>query len=308
MPFRLEHIHVFALIHDGKVTLFDTGMNIPATYSSLEKSLNALDRSITDIDSIFITHFHGDHCGIAGRIKELSGAVIHMSETGEQILHNNGQEEVLARKIETFYTEQGLPKNEVALLIELFRQFRKATIPFEIDELLDFNKTYRVGDAEFTALSTPGHTRDHVCYYFGASGILLAGDHVLPDITPNLGPDLFMPTFRPLKSFITSLSAIEDLAVAGVFPAHGAPYTDLKGRIAEIKDHHVERKNLIYDSVQKGKKTAFQISQDIFGTDLDQFDRFLALNETYVHLIELLHEGLIKRETGQSTICYYVTT
>ena len=36
MPFRLKHVHVYALVHDGKVTLFDTGLDTPETFSVLE--------------------------------------------------------------------------------------------------------------------------------------------------------------------------------------------------------------------------------------------------------------------------------
>jgi len=59
-------------------------------------------------------------------------------------------------------------------------------------------------------------------------GILLAGDHVLPDITPNLSPDIFRLDYRPLKSFLESLGAIRDLPVRMVYPAHGGPFPDLR--------------------------------------------------------------------------------
>ena len=89
MPFRLKHVHVFALVHDGSVSLFDTGMNTPETFSTLEKSLNSVGKSIRDIDQIFITHFHTDHCGIAGRIQEISGAAIAMSGIDALRIYND---------------------------------------------------------------------------------------------------------------------------------------------------------------------------------------------------------------------------
>ena len=44
MPFRLKHVHVYALVHDGKVTLFDTGLNTPETFSILETAMKRIDR------------------------------------------------------------------------------------------------------------------------------------------------------------------------------------------------------------------------------------------------------------------------
>jgi hypothetical protein len=81
-----------------------------------------------------------------------------------------------------------------------------------------------------------------------------------------------------------------------VFPAHGAPFTNLKKRIREMRAHHEERKSLILNSIKEGPKTTFQGSMDIFGKDLSGFDKFLAINETYVHLIELIHAGIIKKQ------------
>ena len=51
---------------------------------------------------------------------------------------------------------------------------------------------------------------------------------------------------------------------------------------------------LICKSVSAGPKSAYDISGDIFGKDLTEFDKFLALNETYVHLVELEAESLVK--------------
>ena len=52
MPFRLGHVHVFALIHNGKVALFDTGVNTPEAFMKLEGSLKVIDKKIRDIDRI----------------------------------------------------------------------------------------------------------------------------------------------------------------------------------------------------------------------------------------------------------------
>jgi hypothetical protein len=51
-------------------------------------------------------------------------------------------------------------------------------------------------------------------------------------------------------------------------------------------------------------KTTLQVSQDIFGTDLPDFDKFLALNETYVHLLELKHQGIISEEQAGNVLVY----
>ena len=304
MPFRLEHVHVFVLIHDGRLALFDTGMNTPDTFSKLEEALERIGKTVHDIDKIFLTHYHTDHCGMAGRIKEISGASIHMSKIGSKIIEIQKNEKLLVNRIKDFYISHGLSEKAIDILISFIRGFRNVTVPFQIDVSLEPPQVMNLGSSVIEVLPTPGHTRGHVSYLFPKEGILLSGDHVLPEITPNLSPDIFCPDFHPLESFLASLKMIENLSVAKVYPAPGDPFSNLKGRIEEIREHHRERKGLAFDSIKRGPKTSFQASLDIFGHDLPDFDRFLAINETYVHLLELQKEGSIKEEKREGLLLY----
>ena len=304
MPFRLKHVHIFALVHNGKVALFDTGVNTPEAFSKLEGSLKSIGKTIRDIDQIFITHFHTDHCGIAGRIKDISGASIYMSEIDRQRIHSDQESGVDINQIKTFYRRQGLTEKSIDALVELLVFFRKATIPFRVDTCLADYECRKVGDREVEVIPVPGHTSGQVCFFFRKEGILLSGDHILPHITPNLSPDPYNPDFRPLKSFLDSLTKVENLPVVKVYPSHGEPFPNLKARVEEMKEHHQERKNLVFDSVKGGRKTSFQVSLDIFGENLPEFDQFLAVNETYSHLIELREDGLIQEIKTEKLLVY----
>jgi len=295
MPFRLKHVNIFAIVHDGRVALFDTGLNLPETFSALEASLDAIKQSIKDIDRIFLTHFHADHCGIAGRIKEISNAVIYMPEIEYQSMQNYNNVNLWEDRMRVFCIKHGLMGKTADTISRFFTQFKTTTAPFEVDVFLEPQQFIIIGNREFEVIETPGHTRGHVCFFCREEGILLSGDHVLPYITPNLSPDLFAMDFRPLHSFLDSLTRINDLPVTGVYPAHGLPFSDLDERVEEIKEHHGHRKELILDSIKGRPKTAFEVSLDIFGRALPEFDKFLALNETYVHLIELEKDDLIKQ-------------
>ncbi|HVO65918.1 MAG TPA: MBL fold metallo-hydrolase [Syntrophales bacterium] len=304
MPFRLGHVHVFALIHNGKVALFDTGVNTPEAFTKLEGSLKAINKNIRDIDRIYITHFHTDHCGIAGQIKGITGASIFMSELDAQHIHTDQDKGIDINRLKMFYRQQGLAEKFINSLIELLDFFKKATIPFRVDMRLADHEFQNVGDKEFEVLSVPGHTRGQICFYFRKEKILLSGDHILPHITPNLSPDPYNPGFRPLKSFLDSLQKVKELPVIKVYPAHGEPFTNLRARVEEISEHHAERKALVLASVKGRPKTTYQVSLDIFGGNLPEFDQFLAVNEAYAHLIELNKEGLIKQEQNEEHFVY----
>jgi glyoxylase-like metal-dependent hydrolase (beta-lactamase superfamily II) len=295
LAFRLKHVNVYAALQDGRITLFDTGPNLPGILPVLENSLHHLGRSIPDIERILVTHFHADHCGLAGIIKERSGGTIHMSEIEFATIRSYGRDDLHRDRIRTFYEQQGLDNQMIELIISYLRAFRSVTYPFQVDEFLREGEGLTIGQRTIRVLLTPGHTRGHICYFLPDEQILLGGDCVLPRITPNLSPDLLSPSFYPLRSFMDSLEKIGDLPVKRVYPSHGPPFRNLKGRVKAIQEHHHQRKELICRALKKGPASTSEISEEVFGRNLPEFDRILALNETYVHLIELEKESRIIR-------------
>lgn len=142
----------------------------------------------------------------------------------------------------------------------------------------------KLAGREWFVLHTPGHTADHVCLHDPDTGAFLAGDHVLPSITPHIGGVSYLPD--PLKSFFYSLDRVGEInGVDLALPAHGHPFQDLKGRAESIKEHHHER----LEELRK-------IAKDIGTADVNSFMKRLfrerswgdmAESETYAHLEHL---------------------
>lgn len=307
MPFRLAHVNVYALIDGDGLSLFDTGGNFPGTFDILEEYLRKIGFSVTRVRRVFVTHFHADHCGIAGLIKEKSGASVLMSETDFGGIRSLGQEGTHLGLLRTFCLEQGLDNGTAETVAGIFRSFKDITWPFQADAYLKDGLEVTVGDKTVRVVATPGHTSGHCSFFIPEGGILVAGDSILPHITPNLSIDLLSPAFRPLKSFIESLEKMSRFPVDTAYPAHGLPFQDLHGRAEEIKAHHRERKALTLRALEGRPKTAAEVSLVVFGNDLPEFDRLLALNETYVHLMELEHEGVIRRyRQGEKDVFAFV--
>ena len=142
----------------------------------------------------------------------------------------------------------------------------------------------RLAGREWFVLHTPGHTADHVCLHDPETGAFLSGDHVLPSITPHIGGVSYLSD--PLKSFFYSLDRVGEIRdVDLALPAHGHPFSDLKGRADSIKQHHFER----LDELR-------EIAKDIGTADVNSFMKRLfkerswgdmAESETYAHLEHL---------------------
>ncbi|HEY5645201.1 MAG TPA: MBL fold metallo-hydrolase [Pseudomonadales bacterium] len=142
---------------------------------------------------------------------------------------------------------------------------------------------------EMFVLHTPGHTPDHFCLHDPEAGVFIAGDHVLPTITPHISG--ISTSEDPLLSFFYSLDRVAELPGIGqVLPAHGHPFTDLKGRAAAIKAHHHERLERIRE-ISRGfgrPASVAEFSQLLFRP---RSWGSMAESETYAHLEHLRHAG-----------------
>lgn len=307
MPFRLRFVNVFVLPEEGGFCLIDTGPNLPGVLPALESSLSELGLNLAGCRRILLTHFHMDHCGLAGIIAERSGASVELSAIEEETIRDLARTEEREARLRAFTRENGLDSGTLDRVIRAFALFRGAMAPLRATGTLAAGDRLSLGGRELQVVETPGHSRGHVSFHLPRESFLIAGDHVLPHITPNLSPDLMAPGFHPLESFLASLARVEGLAVEGVFPAHGRPFADLAGRIAQIRAHHRERSALALAALSQGPDSAFGVSRQIFGPIDSPFDRLLALNESYVHLLALEQGKQVRRE-DRDGLCLFSRT
>lgn len=191
MPYRLRHVHVYALVHAGEVLLFDTGLNMSGAYEKLTSDLASIGLSPTSIRHIYLTHVHADHCGMAGLLQERANAEIHLSHAADQVYQNFQKPDVLVRQGRLFYSQQGMSPGEVDAMVEEIEDMRSRMPQFQTDDLLHENEVRQFGPWEFEVIFTPGHADGHVC--FSSAGKACC----LPEI-------IFCPTSRPVWAPIYS--------------------------------------------------------------------------------------------------------
>jgi len=307
MPYRLRHVHAYALVQGSEVVLFDTGMNMPGSYELLESDLISIGASTQSIRDVFITHSHTDHCSMAGLLQKRTPAKIHLSAIADDFYQHFHQAEVLIDAAKLFYARHGMSPAEVDALVEEIDEIRNIIVPFTADDHLEQNEIREFGDWKFEVIFTPGHAAGHVCFFFREQGFLLAGDHVLPYIAPSLSPNIFDEMFQPLKSYLDSLQLVENLPVTTVYPGHGNSFTNISERAAEIRTFYELRKQAVLQSLNTQPKTTYAICAEISGVAAsrwDDWEKFMALNETYVYLQELKREDVIK-ETMKGNVLVY---
>ena len=179
---------------------------------------------------------------------------------------------------------------------------RTSIVP-TITHPVDHGDVLMLAGREWFVVHTPGHTSDHFCLHDPETGVFLAGDHVLPSITPHISGISHSPD--PLASFFYSLDRVGEISdVKQVLPAHGHPFHDLRERTVAIKRHHYERlEKLKSISRELGPATVELFSQQLFKP---RSWGPMADSETYAHLEHLRIAGDAERSTDDKGRFIYV--
>jgi glyoxylase-like metal-dependent hydrolase (beta-lactamase superfamily II) len=164
-----------------------------------------------------------------------------------------------------------------------------------------------VGDFHFRCVATPGHSPGHTSLYEADKKILIAGDHILFDITPNITNWLEMED--SLGEYLASLKKVNTLDVELVLTGHRRLVHDLRGRVKELQDHHRARLNEVLDALGDGEKNILQIaphiSWDITAKTWDEFpaqQKWFAFGETMAHVNHLEKQGKIRSKNHNGMI------
>ena len=125
--------------------------------------------------------------------------------------------------------------------------------------------------------------------------MLLTGDHILPRISPNIGPS---PGGQQdtLGSYLDSLSAMADLDPREVLPAHEYRFAGLPARVRQLQEHHRARLDEVAAVVAGADGcTTFEVAERLTWSRPWPESRGLvrrsAIGETWAHLFHLEQRG-----------------
>jgi glyoxylase-like metal-dependent hydrolase (beta-lactamase superfamily II) len=315
----LGHVNCYALEDERGFAVVDPGLPGPDSYDALLNRLASAELPLRRLHSVIVTHSHPDHFGGAARLREETGAdvVTHrdfrlwfdpepdaedpeaaaVEETPPQVLQGPWE-----RPVPWGGQPFRPPEGSVGRSAEEFRAYMTHPRP---TRRLDDADVASFARRDWIAVHTPGHTPDHLCLYDPTEGVVLSGDHVLPTITPHISG--IGNSDDPLAEFFSSLDRVRTLeGVRYVLPAHGHPFTDLSGRVDEIKKHHVERlARLSSASHELGRAASVnELMQHLFSP---RAWGSMAESETYAHLEHLRLAGQAGAHWEDDLLCYEVT-
>lgn len=309
----LRAVNVYAVESADGLVLIDSGWALDVARDQLETALGKLDRGFEDITRFLVTHMHRDHYTLAIALRKTFGTKIALG-IGEQ----PSLDRVLNRRVPGQITEM-VRWGATSLISEWRESFanrdeEESSQRYELpDEWLDGTTKIDLGDRTLVALPTPGHTQGHVVFVDEQAGVLFAGDHVLPHITPSIGFQP-APAKLPLGDYLDSLRLVRTYPDLRLLPAHGPVAPSVHARVDELIDHHEERLAASLAAVRDGAGTAYEAARRLGWTrrhrrfdDLDLFNQTLAAGETAAHLDVLVVRGELQSSTVDGVVEYSLT-
>lgn len=304
----LKWLNAYIVKGGERFLVIDTGFNREECLNAMHDSLRKLGVDLMKID-FFITHLHADHLSLVGRLASKSSKIyfneLEAKRKSTQLANRQQHwEKILAVYIANGFDDSAARSSMASHPAHKFGLQRAVEFTMVNDgDRID------IGDFHFRCIVTPGHSPGHTCLYEAEKKILVAGDHILFDITPNI--TYWVEMEDPLGQYLVSLEKVSSLDVALVLPGHRRLVHDLWGRVKELQEHHRARLNEVMVALGDGEKnileTAPHISWDITAKTWDEFppaQKWFAFGETLAHVIYLVGQGKVRRKNQNGKTTY----
>ena len=293
IPFEDGLVNVFLFVDGQHADLLDCGMNSEESLSLIRSALAELGGKV--LRKLVVTHIHPDHYGAAGVLAGPDAADLYLHRLEVPLVNPRYVElEHLVKEVRRYLLVNGVPPDEAEVLSNSQRALSQVVSPAEPAVQLDGAETLMLGRTEVRVEWTPGHSPGHVCLHAEAAGLLFAGDHMLPELSPNIGLHP-QSTPDPLHEYLAGLARMAALRPRLVLPAHGRPFADAARRVDALTSHHERRLDRVGKIVDDGELTGWEVALELWGPRENLYEKRLALQEALAHLQALAVDGALEK-------------
>jgi len=291
----LKYLNSYVIRDPERCLIIDTGLNRTECLEAMLSGLRKIDVDLAKSD-LFITHLHADHFGLVAKLASETTNVFFSRPEKELMESWEGFEAMIE-----YAGRNGFPENELRAALDKHPGAKYGTEWIPELKVLEDGDQIQFGDYQFQCVMTPGHTMGHTCLYEPDKKVLVAGDHILIDITPNI--QCWSDSQNPLKHYLSSLDKVAGMQVDLVLPGHRRLISDHQARIEELKSHHAQRLAEVITILGTGSMTAFEVASRMTWdlkcdgwNDFPVAQRWFATGEAISHLRLLEEEGKIMRK------------
>lgn len=250
------------LLGEETLAVIDPGPDDPAHLAALLAAIGG-----RQVSHILLTHSHLDHSPLARLLA---------AQTGAPVL-GFGPSEAGRSPVMTALARQGLAGGGEGIDRD-----------FMPDETLADGAVITGAGWELTALHTPGHIGNHMCFAWGDA--VFTGDHVM-----GWASSLVSPPDGDLSDFMTSCARLAGLDALVFYPGHGAPVTDPAARLDCLMTHRRAREAQILAQLATGPQAVEPLTAAIY-TDTARALLPVAERNVFAHLVDLHSRGLVRAD------------
>ena len=237
------------VVGHGTVAVIDPGPDDPDHIAALIATLAG-----ETVSHIVITHTHMDHSPAAPALQAATGAMI--VGCAPLVLSDNG------------------PRADAG--------FDATYAP---DAVLADGDSVAGPGWTLTAVATPGHTSNHLCFALAEEKALFSGDHVMGWSTT-----VVAPPDGDMAAYMASLRKLLDRDDAIYHPTHGEPVTEPQRFVRGLITHRKQRENQIVRLLGEGT-TAIPAMVAMMYAMVDKRLHPAAERSVLAHLIDLQAQG-----------------
>lgn len=258
-PFTFTGTQSYIVGAGPEVAIIDPGPDEPEHIAALLAAVGA-----AKVAAICCTHTHRDHSPAAGPIAQATGAPV----IGCAFLS----------------LEDDGPRSDAP--------FDQSYSP---DRVLLDGESISGPDWTLTAVATPGHTSNHLCFALEETGALFTGDHVMGWSTT-----VIAPPDGDMEAYMASLQKLQEREDRVYYPAHGPAVKKTRQLVRGMIGHRRQRENQILRLLEQGTDTIpAMVPQMYKGVDKRLWPA--AGRSVLAHLIGLERSGRVERSGAIGT-------
>lgn len=242
------------IVGTGEVAVIDPGPDEPAHIEALIAALRG-----ETVVAVLCTHTHRDHSPAAPAVKAATGAPV--IGCAPLVLEDLG------------------PRADAS--------FDETYVP---DRVLADGEQVRGPGWTLTALATPGHTSNHLCFALEESGALFSGDHVMGWSTT-----VVSPPDGDMAAYMASLDRLMTREDRVYYPAHGEPIENPQRFVRGLAGHRKQREGQILRLLGEGVGAIPVMVRRMY-VGLDPRLHGAAGRSVLAHLIDLRERGKVREE------------
>jgi glyoxylase-like metal-dependent hydrolase (beta-lactamase superfamily II) len=282
IPFEDGLVNVFLFADGDEADLLDCGMNSDESVATIKAAIGNLGAK--RLRKLVVTHIHPDHYGAAGSLAGPGMADLYIHRLEVPLVHPRYVElEHLVKEVRTYLLVNGVPVDDADVLSNSQRALSQVVKTAEPSVQLDGAELLQMGRRHLRVEWTPGHSPGHICLYDRQEKLLFAGDHMLPELSPNIGLHP-QSTPDPLHEYLDGLRRLSAYEPHLILPSHGRPFTGAPARVKVLEAHHRKRLEQIVAIVGRGKQTGWDVALELWGPRENLYEKRLALQEALAHL------------------------